>query len=275
MDHSLGARIRTINSHRRAFLCVGLDIVPERFPEGISRDIAGAERFIRNIVDATAEHAAAYKPNLAFFLALGAEGFALLGRLQEFLPPDVILIGDAKWGDIGNTASMYARVAFQEFHFDAVTVNPYQGFDAIKPFLTDPARGAFVLCRTSNSSSPEVQGQGENALFMTVARLADRWNNDDNCGLVVGATNPRELGLVHRSAPDLPLLIPGIGAQGGDLEACMLQLQQPPPAGLLINSSRGILYADSGRDYAKRSNRAAADLNNSIRNHLPDSIWAT
>ncbi len=268
MGESLQDRIQRINNVRRGYLCVGLDIDLERFPAGISSDIAGAESFLRTIIDATADHAAAYKPNLAFFLALGVEGYRLVSRLRDFLPPDTILIGDAKWGDIGNTAAMYAHTAFHELHFDAVTVNPYQGTDAIQPFLTDPARGAFVLCRTSNPSSPEIQGTGESGLFMSVATLATRWNRHHNCGLVVGATDPHDLGLVHRAAPDLPLLIPGIGAQGGDLEACMDQLKQPPPAGLLINSSRGILYAGDGSDYARHSSKAAAALNQSIQNSL-------
>ena len=268
MGDSLQDRIQTTNSRHRKFVCVGLDIVPERFPTGISRDIAGAEAFLHAIIDSTADHAAAYKPNLAFFMALGVEGFQLLGRLRDFLPPGAILIGDAKWGDIGNTAAMYARVAFHELRFDAVTVNPYQGFDSVEPFLTDPAHGAFVLCRTSNPSSPDIQGTGENALFMKIARLATRWNRRHNCGLVVGATDPLDLGLVHRSAPDLPLLIPGIGAQGGDLEACLKQLKHPPAAGLLINSSRAILYAGDGDDYARRSSQAAANLNDSILRSL-------
>ncbi len=268
MVESLQDRIQKINDRRRAYVCVGLDIDPERFPAGISSDIAGAETFLRAIIDATAQHAAAYKPNLAFFLALGVEGYLLLSRLRDFLPHDTILIGDAKWGDIGNTAAMYAHTAFHQFHFDAVTLNPYQGFDAIQPFLTDPARGAFILCRTSNPSSPELQGTGENSLFMRVARFATSWNLHHNCGLVVGATDPRELGLVHRQAPNLPLLIPGIGAQGGDLQACMDQLNDPPPAGLLINSSRGILYAADGSDYARHSTRAAAALNESILDSL-------
>ncbi len=271
MGESLQDRIQTINDRHHKYLCVGLDIVPERLPAGISSDVAGAELFIRTIIDATADHAAAYKPNLAFFLALGAGGFNLLGRLPDFLPPDTILIGDAKWGDIGNTAAIYARVAFHQLRLDAVTVNPYQGFDAVEPFLQDPHRGAFVLCRTSNPSSPEIQGRGEDAIFLRVAGLATRWNRHRNCGLVVGATNPLELGLVHRSAPTLPLLIPGIGAQGGNLEACLDQLKTPPPTGLLINSSREILYADEGRQYARHSNAAAASLNDSIRTHLSDS----
>lgn len=262
--------IRKINSRHHRFVCVGLDIVVERLPTGISHDIAGVELFIRTIIDATADYAAAYKPNLAFFLALGVEGYALLSRLRQIIPPNVLLVGDAKWGDIGNTASMYAEVAFHKLHFDAVTVNPYQGSDAIEPFLTDPKHGAFVLCRTSNASSPELQGQGKNALFTTVARMADRWNSNNNCGLVVGASDPEELGVVHALAPSLPLLIPGIGAQGGDLKTCMEQLHCWSQSGLLVNSSRSILYGDNGPNYPKHAGGATAELNDSIRRHLAD-----
>ena len=263
--------IQKINSLHHRFVCVGLDIVVERLPTRISNDIGGVESFVQTIIDATAEYAAAYKPNLAFFLALGAEGYTLLSRLRQMIPPDILLIGDAKWGDIGNTASMYAEVAFNKLHFDAVTVNPYQGSDAIEPFLTDPKHGAFVLCRTSNSSSPEFQGQGKNALFTTVARMANRWNGNSNCGLVVGASDPEELGVIHALVPSLPLLIPGIGVQGGDLKACMGQLHHWSKSGLLVNSSRSILYGDSGPNYPKRARAATAQLNDSIKMYLTDS----
>ncbi len=260
--------IQKINSQHHRFVCVGLDIAVERLPTGISNDIAGVELFIRTIIDATAEYAAAFKPNLAFFLALGAEGYALLSRLRQMIPPNILLVGDAKWGDIGNTASVYAEVAFNKLQFDAVTVNPYQGSDAIEPFLTDPRHGAFVLCRTSNLSSPEFQGKGQNALFTTVARMAHRWNSNGNCGLVVGASDPEELGVVHALAPSLPLLVPGIGAQGGDLKTCLAQLHYWSQSGLLVNSSRSILYGDSGPNYPKHAGEAAARLNESIRMHL-------
>lgn len=262
---SLTERLRDINDDRHAYVSVGLDIDLARMPEGISSDMAGAETFIRTVIDATAEHAAAYKPNVAFFFSLGVAGFELLQRLHTFLPPRTLLIGDGKWGDIGNTARRYAAMAFDEFQFDAVTASPYQGYDAIEPFLEEPSKGAFVLCRTSNPSSPEIQGTGEDALFLRIATLASTWDHRRNCGLVVGATDPRDLGLVREAAPDLPLLIPGIGAQGGDLQACLAELSRMPAAGLLINSSRGILYANSGDDYQKYSARAAAELNTAIQ----------
>ncbi len=258
-------RLRRINRNRDAYVSVGLDIDMGRMPDGIAADAAGAETFVRTIIDATAEHAAAYKPNAAFFFSLGLAGFDLLSRLHTFLPADTLLVGDGKWGDIGNTAERYASMAFEEFHFDAVTVNPYQGTDAIEPFLAEPSRGAFVLCRTSNPSSPEVQGDGEDAVYLRVAALATKWNRRGNCGLVVGATHPGDLGLVREIAPDLPLLIPGIGAQGGDLEACLVELTRRPPAGLLINSSRGILYAGQGSDYGHHAAQAASQLNQTIQ----------
>jgi orotidine-5'-phosphate decarboxylase len=258
-------RLKEINQKRHAYVSVGLDIDLGRMPDGIAADAAGAETFVRTIIEATAEHAAAYKPNVAFFFSLGVAGFDLLSRLHTFMPPGTLLVGDGKWGDIGNTAERYANMAFDEFHFDAVTVNPYMGIDAIEPFLSEPSRGAFVLCRTSNPSSPELQGDGEDAIFLRVAALATTWNRRGNCGLVVGATHPGDLGLVRETAPDLPLLIPGIGAQGGDLEACLGELTRRPPAGLLINSSRGILYASPNSDYSFHSAAAATQLNQTIQ----------
>jgi len=264
-EKTFAERLQQINRNRQAYVSVGLDIDPGRMPDGIAADVDGAETFVRTIIDATADHAAAYKPNVAFFFSLGLAGFDLLSRLHTFLPPDTLLVGDGKWGDIGNTAERYASMAFAEFHFDAVTVNPYMGVDAIEPFLAEPSRGAFVLCRTSNPSSHEVQGDGEDAVFLRVAALVATWNRHGNCGLVVGATRPGDLGLVRETAPDLPLLIPGIGAQGGDLEACLAELTRRSPAGILINSSRGILYADQSADYSRHSRQAAAQLNQAIQ----------
>jgi orotidine 5'-phosphate decarboxylase subfamily 2 len=257
--------IHRIIEQRDSLVCVGLDVDPSRLPECLLSGTDPVFRFNKAIIDATADLVAAYKPNLAFYEALGAEGYDILKRTVRYIPEGVLVIGDAKRGDIGSTAEKYAQ-ALTDLGFHAVTVNPYLGWDSIDPFVRDPQRGAFILCLTSNTSSRDFQylepaGQ---PLYLNVAEKAVEWNKNGNCGLVVGATHPRELKAVREKAPGLPFLIPGIGAQGGDLEASIMAGTDERGSLAVINSSRGILYASSGDDFAGAARDRTETLRESI-----------
>ncbi len=251
-------------------LCVGLDPDPARFPAGLSTDEAGIERFCRAIIDATADIACAFKPQIAYFASQGAEGAleSICGYVRETYP-DVTLILDAKRGDIGSTADHYAREAFQRYRAHAVTVNPYMGTDSIEPFF-NPANnpdggGVILLCRTSNPGGDDLQSivssdeHGAKPLYVHVAeRTAEQWSQLGECALVVGATYPTELADVRRIVGDLPLLVPGVGAQGGDAGTVREHGSAPSGRGLIVNSSRAILYASTGEDFAEAA-RAEAE----------------
>ncbi len=229
-----------------SLLCVGLD------PRSQDATSARAECF--RLIDATAEYALAFKPNSAFFEALGAEGMAALKGVIAHAPAGIPVILDAKRGDIADTAEAYAQAAFDELGAQALTVNPYLGGEALKPFLARLDRGAFVLCKTSNPGADEFQAQDMDgsALYEVVAQHAQRWNANGNVGLVVGATDPQALARVRLAAPDLWLLVPGIGAQGGDLKASLEAGLRPDGLGLLINVSRSIARASDPREEAQK-----------------------
>ena len=268
---SFNQRLERCIASRRSRVCVGLDVDLASLPGSVSRDRKSVETFLRAVIDSTAEYAAAFKPNLAFFFALGEYGLEILSKLRGWIPPEVIIVGDCKWGDIGNTADHYAKAAFEILRFDAVTVNPYQGTDSILPFLQRPDRGAFVLCRPSNPSAGEFQGLGiEFPVYIAVAKAAARWNRLSNCGLVMGATSPDAIGEVRGHAPDLPILIPGIGAQGGDLAGCVRHLRASVPATFIVSASRSILYADSSAKYWKGAALQARELQHTINTALLD-----
>ena len=234
----LEERILEKNSH----LCVGLDIAVESFP-GVDPDLDFLKAHAKKVIDATRELAVAYKPNLGFFERWGSKGFEWLEETLDYIGNEHILVADAKRGDIGNTAKQYAKSVFDYFGFDAVTVNPYMGSDAIRPFISQPEKGAFILCRTSNPSAGELQDQEtpSGLLYENVAQCAVQLNENDNVGLVIGATVPQEIQHIRELAPDLPFLLPGIGAQGGDLEKSMRYGNSNGIA--LINISRGICFA--------------------------------
>jgi orotidine-5'-phosphate decarboxylase len=225
-------------------------------------------RFNRELIVATSDLACAYKPNLAFYEALGADGFRVLRSTRDLIPGDIPVIGDAKRGDVGNTARAYATALFDQLGFDAVTVNPYLGGDALEPFFAYADRGVFVLCRSSNPGAAFVQTlliseDGEaRPLYETIALRTREWNVAGNAGLVVGATAPAELERIRSIAPDLPLLIPGIGAQGGDLAAAINAHRETAPA--IISASRAILYASSGPEFAEAARSAALRLRESM-----------
>jgi orotidine-5'-phosphate decarboxylase len=235
-------------------LCVGLDPDPARFPGAWKNDESKVFDFCAAMVDATAHLACAFKPQIAYFHALRAE--AALERLIVYIhehAPNVPVVLDAKRGDIGSTAEQYAKEAFERYRTDALTLSPFMGFDSIEPYQRYANKGLFVLCRTSNPGGSDFQALdvGGEKMFERIARLcAGKWNQSGQLGLVVGATFPAELARVRSLAPELPLLIPGIGAQGGDLLATVMAGKDSKGRGMLINSSRAILYASSGNDFA-------------------------
>ncbi len=261
-----------------SLVCVGLDPDPAKLP----KDLAGPKEpraeplyaFNRRIVDATADIAAAYKPQIAFYSALGAEDqlVASIRYIRERAPAALVIL-DAKRSDIGNTAEAYAREAFDRYGADAVTVNPYMGEDSVQPFLARPDRGAILLCRTSNPGARDFQDLLIDGLplYRRVAeRAAARWNAHGNLMLVVGATFPREMADLRTAHPDLSFLVPGIGSQGGDLDATLSAGLDARGAGLLISSSRSIIYAGGGAAEAIR--QAAEELRTAINRRRVDRL---
>jgi len=249
----------------KSLLCVGLDPDPKLMPDKV-----GVFEFNKAIIDATADLVCAYKPNIAFYEALGNEGLDALKQTVKYVPDDIPVIVDAKRGDIGNTAKAYARAIFDNFNFDATTVSPYLGFDSLEPFIQYTNKGILILCRTSNAGAADFQSlrcetEGDSRpLFEIVALKASQWNIHGNIGLVVGATYPEELRLIRNSHPNMPLLIPGIGAQGGDLASTVRYGVNARGEGAIINSSRGIIYASKGKDFAQAARQAASSLRNQI-----------
>jgi len=245
-----------------SMLCVGLDPDLARLPTHFNGRLSALADFCISIVDSTAEYACAFKPQIAYFAAVGAE--AQLERVCEHIRtahPTIPLILDAKRGDIGDTAKLYAREAFERYNADAVTVNPYLGTDSLEPFFAHVGRGVIVLCRTSNPGSGTFQTQliDGRPLYEHVAeRAAREWATLGEVGLVVGATYPEELARVRAIVGDMALLVPGVGAQGGDAETVIRVGRASNGYGLVINSSRAILYASSGPDFAEAAAKAAA-----------------
>ncbi|SCX71530.1 orotidine-5'-phosphate decarboxylase [Variovorax sp. EL159] len=247
-----------------SLLCVGLDPEPAKFPGGYRDDASRIYDFCARIVDATADLVIAFKPQIAYFAAHRAE--AQLEQLMEHMrrnAPHVPVILDAKRGDIGSTAEQYALEAFERYGADAVTLSPFMGFDSVAPYLKHEGKGAFLLCRTSNPGGSDLQGQrladidGQPFLYEHVARLAQGpWNLNGQLGLVVGATYPAEIERVRALAPTVPLLIPGVGAQGGDAVATV-RAGWRADAPIIVNSSRAICYASSGEDFADAAKNAA------------------
>jgi len=264
-------KLITASRRNKSLLCVGLDPDPKLMPDKI-----GIFEFNKAIIDATSDLVCAYKPNFAFYEALGNDGLDTLKQTVEHIPGDIPVIGDAKRGDIGNTAKAYAKAIFENFNFDAATVNPYLGFDSIEPFIQYQDKGVFILCRTSNAGAVDFQAlhcmEHDRPLFEIVALKAEEWNIYGNIGLVVGATYPEELRLIRQSHPDMPLLIPGIGAQGGDLASVVRYGVDAQGERSIINSSRQILYASREKDFAQAARRAASELRDQINHYRSTHI---
>jgi len=279
----------------QSLLCIGLDPDPGLMPDNMK-----VIDFNKAIIDATADlvctyklNLAFYELNLAFYEVLGDEGTDTLKKTISHIPDNIPVIGDAKRGDIGNTAKAYARAVFDYFNFDATTVNPYLGFDSVEPFIQYHDRGVFILCRTSNAGAVDFQSlpidsewlrydsELEDLLvkrgglstpipfYEIVAERANLWNKNGNIGLVVGATYPEELWLLRQSHPDMPLLIPGVGAQGGELSKAVRYGVDKEGQKAIINSSRQILYASRGNDFAQAARRTATELRDQMNSFIP------
>ena len=268
--------LRDATAQNNSLLCVGLDPEPTRFPAGMQGDAHKIYDFCAAIVDATADLVCAFKPQIAYFAAHSAED--QLERLMQHMranAPHVPVILDAKRGDIGSTAEQYAREAFERYGADAVTLSPFMGFDSVEPYLQYPGKGAFLLCRTSNPGGEDFQNQrlasveGQPLLYEHIARLAQGpWNKNGQLGLVVGATYPAEIERVRAIAPQVPLLIPGVGAQGGDAAATVRAgWRQDGP--IIVNSSRAILYASNGEDFAAAARHEAQRTRNLLQAAIP------
>ena len=266
--HKLDRACRT----NRSLLCVGLDPDPDRMP------VADVAEFNWAIVDSTADLVCAYKPNLAFYEAMGIEGLRALERTIANIKeraPDVLLIGDAKRGDVGASAEAYAKALFDVWGFDAATVNAYLGGDTVRHFLEYRDRGVFILCRSSNPGAGDFQdlkvgGSGE-PVYRTVAAQAMKWTSADNLGLVVGATYPAELRELRELCPDMPFLIPGVGSQGGDVRDATLNGVDSNGRRAVLNSSRGVIYASKGSDYAQAARKEAGNLRDGINAALDEA----
>jgi orotidine-5'-phosphate decarboxylase len=270
-------QLRKAERANGSLLCVGLDPEPAKFPAHLRGDASKIYDFCAAIVDATADLVIAFKPQIAYFAAHGAE--AQLERLMAHMrkaAPGVPIILDAKRGDIGSTAEQYAKEAFERYGADCVTLSPFMGFDSVQPYLKYHGKGAFLLCRTSNPGGDDLQNQrladlpGQPALYEHIASLVQGpWNLNGQLGLVVGATYPTEIERVRKVAPTVPLLIPGVGAQGGDavatVKAGYRAANGETTAPIVVNSSRAVLYASSGADFAQAARAAAVATRDQLR----------
>ncbi|HUG15171.1 MAG TPA: orotidine-5'-phosphate decarboxylase [Thermomicrobiales bacterium] len=260
----------------RSMLCVGLDPELTSLPDGFAQAATSVAAFNRAIIDATSDVACCYKANLGFYLAFGAEGVDALAQVRSDVPAHIPVMLDAKFGDIDITSRGYARAVFDVWKFDAVTVNPFLGRDALQPFLDYADRGIFVLAKTSNEGSGLLQDRvlaNDEGLTVsqTVARHATEWNVRGNVGLVVGATYPRQIAELRSVAPDLPFLIPGVGAQAGDLKAAVRAGVDRHGAGIIVNASRAISFASTGRDFKDAARTAAIALRDAINAAVPQA----
>ncbi len=261
-------RLRVASHRTSSLLCVGLDPDPQRLPAVVNSDSDPVYAFCAALIEATANLVCAYKPNSAFFEALGSHGYETLRRVIAAVPSHIPVILDAKRGDIGSTAEAYAQVAFDLLDADAVTLNPYLGGDALAPFLRYHERGCILLCKTSNAGSADLQDlllTDGRPLYMHVAeRARDQWNAYENVGLVVGATHPSVLREVRALCPTMPLLVPGVGAQGGDVIEAVRAATDAAGENVIINASRSIMYASSGSDFAEAARTEALRLHDLI-----------
>lgn len=279
---SFNQRLDATLAQTSSRLVVGLDPDPHKLPAGIRPDRPGLVRFLTAVVDETAEHCVAFKPNAAFFEALGEPGMAALDDVGDHVrsATDRLFILDAKRGDVGHTAERYAHAVFALHKADAVTVSPYLGQDAVTPFAEQEDKGVFVLARTTNPSAAAVQEVAttrdpENKkdpsipFYLHIAKLVRQWDKNDNLGLVAGATAPGPLEKLRKTIGDtVPLLIPGVGAQGGALQKAVRAASDQNGRGFLVSASRSILYAGSGDDWAKQAGKAAAVLADAIATAL-------
>jgi len=263
-------KLKKASQKNNSLLCIGLDTDLDKIPKLLLNEKDPIFCFNKKIIDSTSDLVCAYKPNLAFYEAYGIKGLEALKKTCEYIPKDIPVILDAKRGDIGNTSKMYARAIFDEFKSDGVTLNPYLGEDSLSPFLGYEDKCSFILCLTSNAGAKDFQLQevGGKPLYKVVAEKVLSWNKNGNCGLVVGATYAEQLKEIREIAEDLPILIPGVGAQKGDVELTVKYGTDKNGELAIINSSRGIIYASSDKDFAQSARVEAKrlrDLFNSYR----------
>jgi orotidine-5'-phosphate decarboxylase len=263
--------------NKRSFLCVGLDTDIQKIPEHLFDTDDPIFIFNREIIDATASYAVAYKPNLAFYESLGAQGWQSLEKTVTYVRdnyPDIFLIADAKRGDIGNTSGLYARAFFETFEFDAVTVAPYMGEDSVKPFMAYPGKWVILLALTSNKGAADFQyledKDSGDRLFESVLRTSQKWGTTENMMYVVGATKAEKLKEIRSIVPDHFLLVPGVGAQGGSLQE-VARNGMNSTCGLLVNSSRNIIYASDGEDFAQKAGEAAKEVQQEMKTLLEEA----
>jgi len=266
---SFYSRVHAIQKENNTLLCVGLDPDLNKIPKHLLLRSDPVGEFCRCIIEATSDLVCAYKLNLAFFETLGEQGWSTVQRVLSFIPPGVMSIGDAKRGDIGNTADMYARALLDGFKFTAATVNAYMGEDSVQPFIKDPDKGAFILALTSNPGAKDFQylkAKGK-PIYEHVTKKAMKWNKNKNIGLVVGATRPAQLKRIRQLAPDMPLLIPGVGAQGGDVQQAIHFGCDEHGEMAIINASRSIIYAATGEGFAETARSAAGALRDEMNKY--------
>jgi orotidine-5'-phosphate decarboxylase len=247
---------------KQSFLCVGLDADLEKIPNYLKKQKDSIFEFNKQIVDATYKYTIAYKPNIAFYESHGIDGWKSLVKTAEYIKtnyPEILLIADAKRGDIGNTAKMYAKAFFEEMNFDAITVAPYMGEDSVTPFLGYKDKWVILLALTSNKGADDFQFLGDTPLYQQVIKKSQSWASPDELMFVAGATRATLIEDIRKISPDNFLLVPGIGAQGGSLED-VAKYGLNKKCGLLVNSSRGIIYADSSEDFAKVAGEKAKEL---------------
>ncbi len=255
-------KLLNVSIKNRSILCVGLDTELERVPKFLLQEKDPIFAFNQAIIDSTKDFVCAYKPNLAFYEAYGIKGIEALKKTCEYIPEYIPVILDAKRGDIGNTSKMYAKAIFDEFKADGVTLNPYLGEDSLSPFLEYEDKCSFILCLTSNAGAKDFQllnFEGK-PLYKIVAEKVKSWNKKGNCGLVVGATYPEQLKEIREIAQDFPILIPGVGAQKGDAELTVKYGTDKNGELAIINSSRGVIYASSEKDFAQSAREEAKRL---------------
>ena len=267
MNHSnFLERLHDTQKKQQSLLCIGLDTDPSLLPPHLGSSSQSVLNFNREIIAATHDLVCAYKMNLAFYDALGRNGSDVLHGTLSRIPPGVLTIGDGKRADIGSTSIQYSRALFHDLYFNAITVNPYMGRDSLEPFFNDESRGVFVLALTSNPGSKDFQRLkvGSTPLYKKVVQAAKKWNTKKNIGLVVGATHPRELKEVRSMVPTMPLLIPGIGKQGGDLRLAVQYGCDNNGLSAVINAGRSILYASRGDDFAAAARAEAIKIRDQI-----------
>jgi orotidine-5'-phosphate decarboxylase len=259
-------RLRSVQQSSNSLLCIGLDTDITKLPPSLPRTPDGVLEFNRRIIDATSDFVCAYKLNLAFYEALGEHGWRVLRETRERITSSTIAIADGKRGDIGNSSELYARSLITELHFDASTVHPYMGGDSLEPFFRFPEHGVFVLALTSNPGAKDLQylKTGAKPLYEHVIGRAKRWNTNRNIGLVAGATRPAQLKRIRALAPGMPLLIPGIGAQGGDLKRAVQYGCDSEGLLAIINAGRNVIYASSGEDFTEAARKAAMTMKEQI-----------